>query len=233
MQSTFVLCVLIVLLGAASAIVDVGDDNVIIRKPQTVEARQIEHGDDDHDHEEDHVEQNAHNANSTQAVFHNATETNSTPVVFHNNATDNITLAFEDEDYHTSEVPEVDDSGCQLRIRNELEKKCFIKFEDSVSRSLHIEAEAEQEKEVCCALEEYEKCCYRGYKATNCNTDKESLKETLKAARIFLGAITKNSCSAHRGRCSLSSAARTDRSSDVRVGLNQSLQVQRKLRGYP
>ncbi|GIY77017.1 uncharacterized protein CDAR_273421 [Caerostris darwini] len=111
------------------------------------------------------------------------------------------------DDYSYDEHVEVDADGCKQRLRNELEKECFDKFQDSVTDSIHLEDESQKEKDVCCAVEQYEKCCMNGFVRANCEKDKDAIKENLKAARIFLAALTSISCSSHRGKCSFSSAA--------------------------
>ncbi|GIY99238.1 uncharacterized protein CEXT_233671 [Caerostris extrusa] len=118
-----------------------------------------------------------------------------------------ITTAFNVTDDGSDEHVEVDADGCKQKLRDELEKECFDKFQDTVTDSVHLEDESQKEKDVCCAVEQYEKCCMNGFVRANCLKDQDDIKENLKAARIFLAALTSISCSSHRGKCSFSSAA--------------------------
>lgn len=57
------------------------------------------------------------------------------------------------------------------------------------------------------ALEDFEKCSLRAYDQANCVTDKNAIRENLKAARLFLTVIANITCNEFRGQCAYYSSA--------------------------
>ncbi|GFU33629.1 uncharacterized protein NPIL_226241 [Nephila pilipes] len=106
---------------------------------------------------------------------------------------------------HSTEGIVIDASGCIITLRNETEEGCFLSLESNVESTFDIFDETEKEEVICCAVEEYEKCCIEGFKAANCETDQKAIRNTVKATSVFMAALNSVICAGYRGKCSFSS----------------------------
>ncbi|GFW52922.1 hypothetical protein TNCV_2395011 [Trichonephila clavipes] len=96
-----------------------------------------------------------------------------------------------------------------VTLRNRTEEKCYHELQDNIESFLDTEDEGEMEKGMCCAVEEYEKCCIEGFKSANCEADQKAIKSTVKATSVFIAALHSVSCAGHRGKCSFNSSVQS------------------------
>ncbi|GFY74132.1 hypothetical protein TNIN_483061 [Trichonephila inaurata madagascariensis] len=147
----------------------------------------------------------------TFAKFNDSITDNSNETAISNasNTTGNTDASVSWNFSSTTEGNVIDANGCMVTLRNRTEEKCYHELQDNIESFLNTEDEEEMEKGMCCAVEEYEKCCIEGFKSANCEADQKAIKSTVKAASVFIAALHSVSCAGHRGKCSFNSSVQS------------------------
>lgn len=90
---------------------------------------------------------------------------------------------------------------CLSKLRDSLQETCEDAYNERYDRAMDLDP-SERPRKICCALEHMEQCSVAAYYKSGCIGEIPTLKESMKAARLFTAVVTNVTCTEFRGRCS-------------------------------